>query len=262
MIPSRKSRLFNAWFASHARGRIRGTFGRVLVRGLPEARRRAAEAPLLVVSNHTSWWDPLVILHVSTHLLGTDGHAMMDARNLRRLPFFALVGAFGVDLDRPSDGAAAVRHAAKLLDRPGRLVWIFPQGEERPVDERPLGFREGAAHVARVARRAVTIPAGIRYVFAGEERPRLYVSLGAPVAAGGDPGSVRAAQERAVEAELAGIEAAIGRRAGERDGDGGGGGDGGEFEVVYERGPSWAARLAERMLAGMTRPLGLPPRER
>lgn len=245
MIPSRKSALFNAWFASHARGRIRRTFGRVLARGVEATRERAREAPLLVVSNHTSWWDPLVILHASTHWLGTDGHAMMDAKNLRRLPFFALVGAFGVDLDRPADGVLAMRHAARLLDRPGRLVWIFPQGGERPITERPLGFREGAAQVARLARRAVTIPAAIRYELAGEELPRLHVSFGGALAPERDTARGRARQEEAVERELAAIDAEIAGRPVEGE----------AFSVLHERGPSWIGSLAERALALVTKPL-------
>jgi 1-acyl-sn-glycerol-3-phosphate acyltransferase len=244
VIPSRKSALFDAWFASHARGRIARTFGRVIVRGVDATRARAQKSPLLVVSNHTSWWDPLVILHASTHLLGTDGHALMDARNLRRLPFFALVGAFGVDLDVPSDGASAMRHAARLLDRPGRLVWIFPQGAERPITERPLGFREGAAQIARLARSAITIPAAIRYELAGEEMPRLYLSFGPPLAAERDTALARAAQEQAVERELAEIDAEIAGRPARGE----------AFATIHQRGPSWLAILAERALALFTRP--------
>jgi len=247
VIESRKSAAFNAWFAGHARSRIHKTFGRVLVRGLTRARELAAEAPLLVVSNHTSWWDPLVILHASTHLLGTDGHAMMDARNLRRLPFFSLVGGFGVDLDRPADGAAVVRYSARLLDRPGRLVWIFPQGSERPITERPLGFREGAAHVARVAKRAVALPAAMRYEFGGEELPRLYLSFGPPLAYDRDGARARAAQEEAVARELETIDAAIAGKpiTGE------------SFELTHEKNPPWLGTVAERMLSAMTKPVAL-----
>src|SRR5690349_14741241 len=122
MIRAQRVGWFNAWFSGHARSRIRNTFGAVRVRGLDKARAHAAESPLLVVSNHTSWWDPLVALHVSTHMLGTSGHALMDAKNLRRLPFFALVGAFGADLDNPADGAAVIRYAARLLETPNHLV--------------------------------------------------------------------------------------------------------------------------------------------
>lgn len=244
MIPSRRSGAFSAWFAGHARGRIQRSFGRFFVRGLAPVREIAASSPLLVISNHTSWWDPLVILHASEHLLGTEGHALMDAKNLRRLPFFALVGAFGVDLDRPSDGASAVRHAARLLDRPGRLVWIFPQGDERPITERPLAFRGGSAHIARVAREAVTIPAALRYEHAGEELPRLYLSFGAPLPYERDVSAAAAAQESAVEQELSAIDAAIcGRPV-----------PGEPFELIHRRDPPWLGTLAERALSFMTRP--------
>jgi len=247
VIESRKSPTFNAWFAGHARSRIHGAFGRVLVRGLARVKAHAAQAPLLVVSNHTSWWDPLVIIHASTHLIGSDGHAMMDARNLRRLPFFALVGAFGVDLDRPADGAAAMRYSARLLDRPGRLVWIFAQGTERPITERPLGFREGAAHVARVARRAVTLPAAIRYEFAAEELPRLYLSFGPELGRERDGATARAAQEAAVVTELEAIDAEIAGRSV----------PGESFELVHRKDPPWLGSIAERMLSVMTKPVAL-----
>ena len=250
MIASRRSALFTAWFAGHARGRIHRGFGRVHVRGLAEAREIVARAPILIVSNHTSWWDPLVLLHASEHLLRTEGHAMMDAKNLRRLPFFSLVGAFGVDLDEPSDGASAVRHAARLLDRPGRMVWIFPQGDERPITERPLAFRGGAAQVARVAKSAVTIPAAIRYEHAGEELPRLYLSFGAPLPYERDVNAARASEEAAVLAEMATIDAAIQAKSEAQSG----------FELVHRRDPSWLSVLAERMLAFMTAPrAALPP---
>ncbi|HTN83908.1 MAG TPA: lysophospholipid acyltransferase family protein [Sorangium sp.] len=277
MIPARKHRWFNAWFAAHARSRIHGAFGAVLARGVEAARALSAEAPLLLVANHSSWWDPLVVLHVSQHLLGADGYAMMNADNLRRLPFFALVGAFGVDLDLPSDGTAAIRYAARLLDRPGRAVWIFAQGQERPSDERPLGFRAGAAQIARVARRARVLPVALRYEFAGEERPRLYLAIGEPVAAPlgpretdaarapeqaaalrvsrpasapGDAEAVRAAQELAVTAELDRIHRAIGKAAGAEglplDVDG--------FRWIHRARPSLVGRAAERLLAHWTRP--------
>ena len=248
MIPARKSALFNAWFAGHARSRIHKTFGKVLVRGLEAARMTAERAPVVVVSNHTSWWDPLVVLHLSQHLLKTDGYALMDAKNLRRLPFFALVGAFGVDLDQPADGAAAIMFAARLLREPGKLVWIFPQGRERPVTERPLGFKAGAAEIARVAKKAVSIPAAIRYEFNGEEKPHLYVSFGEAMSPERDVEKGREKQEMAVGQELDRLEQAV------RGGAGGGAAVSGELECVHRAEPSWIGGVAERFLAMVTRP--------
>lgn len=243
MIPARKSRFFNAWFAGHARSRIHGAFGAVRVRGLGLARAAAARGPLLIVSNHTSWWDPLVVLHLSEHVLRTDGYALMDAKNLRRLPFFALVGGFGIELDRPSDGAAGMKYAARLLDQPGRLVWVFPQGRERPVSARPLDFRAGSAEIARIARRAEAMPAALRYEFGAEERPHLYVSFGEPLAPTRDVVQGRQEQERAVTRELDRVERALGGDAEATA----------EFETIYRTRVSLLGALAERLLARMTR---------
>jgi len=240
MIRARRVGWFNAWFSGHARSRIRNTFGEVRVRGLDRAKEYAGSAPLLVVSNHTSWWDPLVALHVSTHMLATAGHAMMDAKNLRRLPFFAMVGAFGVDLDNPADGAAVIRYAARLLDTPQNLVWVFPQGTERPIHERPLGFRAGSGEIARVAKKAKVLPVGLRYEFGGVERPTLWLSFGEVVAAGRDPGKNRAAQEEAVTAEMDRIEKALG------------GAGAGDFATYWRMKESAVGMAMERALAMMT----------
>ena len=133
MIPARKHRLFRWWFSGHARSRLRAAFSAVRAEGMDHLRAALAAGPALIVSNHTSWWDPMVVLYLTERVLRCDGHAMMDAANLRRLPFFAMVGAFGVDLADPADGASAMRYAARLLSAPGRMVWVFPQGRERPA---------------------------------------------------------------------------------------------------------------------------------
>ena len=245
MIPARKSPLFEALFARHARSRIARSFAALRVRGADGARALAASGPLLVVSNHTAWWDALVALVVS-RALGADGHALMDAENLRRLPFFGRAGAFGVDLADPADGARALRYAAHLLDRPGRLVWIFPQGRERPVTERPLAFQPGSAEIARLARRARVLPVALRYELGEAERPVAWVSLGAPLSPAppgkrADVQEERARQEQGVAAELDRIDGAI--RAG----------DAASFPALIEGRSSRLGELATRALSVLTR---------
>jgi 1-acyl-sn-glycerol-3-phosphate acyltransferase len=240
MIQARRSHWFNAWFSGHARSRIRNTFGEVRVRGLDAARAKTKDAPLLVVSNHTSWWDPLVALHVSTHLLEKAGHALMDAKNLRRLPFFALVGGFGVDLTDRADGAAAIAYGAKLLDTAENLVWIFPQGAERPSSERPLGFRRGSGEIARMVDKAPVLPLGIRYEFGGVEQPTLWLSFGETIQSGPDAAKNKDVQEASVTEELDRIDRALR-------------GDGANDFAVYWKTPENYVGLAmERMLALMT----------
>ena len=245
MIASRKNRWFNDWFSRHAAGRIRGTFAGLHVRGLDQLRDAAARGPVLVVSNHTSWWDPLICLTLVSHLLRLDGYAMMDARNLSALPFFSLVGAFGVDLSSRTDGAAALRFAAGLLDRPGRVVWIFPQGAERPHTERPLAFKAGSGAVSRLSPGATVMPIGLRYAHGGAERPEIFVEIGPALSFTKDVEQNRAAQEEAVTAAMERIERALweGHREGRWQG----------FETFFAWKEPAAARLATRALSAMTR---------
>jgi 1-acyl-sn-glycerol-3-phosphate acyltransferase len=236
-----KSRWFSRFFAGHAQKRLGRTFGRVLVGGLDEAKKSLAEGPILVVANHSTWWDALVALVVSELWLGADAHALMDAKNLRRVPFFGRVGAFGVDLDDPADGARALRHAARLLDRPGRLVWIFPEGRERSPYEPLTSDRlmPGSAQIARLAKKATLVPIGLRYVFGEAEAPDLFIAIGAPRQAARDVQEGRRQQAEAIGAELARADAAIAAR------------DVAGFSPVMMRGESALGRLAERALASL-----------
>ncbi|MDF1564125.1 MAG: lysophospholipid acyltransferase family protein [Deltaproteobacteria bacterium] len=242
MIPARKRRLFRAWFGRQIEGRLRRTFGALEIHGLPRLEAALAEGPVVVVSNHSAWWDALVILQLVDRILHADGHALMDAKNLRERPFFAKVGAFGVDLDDPRDGARAIRYAAGLLDGPGRLVWVFPQGRERPESARPLGFQPGAAAIARLAKGCQVVPVGLRYVFGEAEHPEIQLAVGEPLAPEREVDAGRRRQEEEVEALLGALERYL---------------DGGpapapETRRTLERRPDRLGALAERMLAWMT----------
>lgn len=240
MIPAAKSPAFNRWFSRHAEQRIRAHFSAVRLAGRHHLADALATGPVLVVSNHCSWWDPLWLLALSNRIVVADAYAMMDAKNLERLPFFAKVGAFGVDRARPDDGARSVRYAARLLDAPGKVLFVFPQGEERASTLRPLGFLGGSAAIARVARRAAVVPMAVRYEHGGEPRPVLYASLGVPLARHEDVEAGRGAQEAAVTAELERIDTLLVRGEG-------------AFETLWTTPPSVWERWAERALAWWTR---------
>jgi hypothetical protein len=242
VIPARKSAAFTRWLAADAERRLDAAFQSVRARGLARVAATLAEGPVLVVTNHTAWWDPLVALFLSVRVLSADAYAMMDARNLERLPFFGKVGAFGVDLDDVRDGVRAIRYAASLLTEKGRLVWIFPQGRERPITARPLGFRPGSAAIAQRARGATTIAGALRYEMGSTQRPTVWVSFGEPLPRARDHASAQAAQEDAVAGELVRIDRALVD------------GDDDDFAVLRRREDDASFTLAERALAWLTRP--------
>jgi 1-acyl-sn-glycerol-3-phosphate acyltransferase len=165
--------------------------------------------------------------------LELESFALMAEENLVRLPFFGLAGAFGVRRGERRDGAAAIAHAVGLLDRPRRVVWIFPQGETRPASD-PLRFEPGAAAIAARAPHAAVIPVGLRYRFGERPRPDLCIALGAPVrgVAAGVDGT--AMLERAVDACLLRID------------------DAREMPTLLHDGSSAPLDLPTRMLAALS----------
>ena len=135
-----------AWFFSLARRYVRRKFARsfdgIHVAGLEQARALVAREPLILAATHVAWWDALFAIAMAD-LLGGESYCLMDADNLRRLPFFGWVGAVPLDRSSPKRALRDMKAAATLLDRPGRVLWIFPQGRQRPSHLRPLDLQPG-----------------------------------------------------------------------------------------------------------------------
>lgn len=199
MIEAVRWRPFARWFRSHVEGRLRSTFTAVHIRGLDSMRDAATGASVLIIANHSSWWDSLVALWLTeSELPNSEVYGMMDASNLARFRFFRWTGCFGVDLSSRRDGARATRYALGLLKLRDTALWVFPQGAEQPPHV-PLRFLPGAAGIAKRAAPVRVVPVALAYVFEGDERPHVYISVGEPMSLA--DGADREAQERAVEAE-------------------------------------------------------------
>lgn len=231
MIPARVRPWFARWMVGRVEARIRHTFGRVRIAGLDRLREATRAGPVLLVANHSAWWDAMLVAWLSRRELQLDAYALMDAENLKRAPFFASLGGFGVDRQSRRDGARAIRYAAERLAGAGSAVWVFAQGEERPWHERPLRFHPGAARIARLAPHALVLPVGFAYVFGGVEKPDAWVSIGEPVS----HRDLDALAHR-VEGELTGLLRGIA------------GDDAAVRDVLVSAAP-WLPRVAERALA-------------
>ena len=202
MIPTNKKPWFSRLFAWYVRRKLLRSFSSVYVRGLDAFATLARQRPVLWVSNHTAWWDSMLVLDLCSHTLGLDPYAMMDARSLRALPFLGWIGGFGVELHDKAEGEKSVAYAASLLDAPQKIVAIFPQGREQPVTLRPLRFFSGAARIAMLAKDAAVVPVSLRYEHGRFPKPDLFITIGAPVATGDGVVSTTHALEAAVTAQL------------------------------------------------------------
>ena len=204
-VAVRKRRWFQAVFRSAIRGHVRKGLDGVHVRGMATARALLEEGPVLLAPTHVSYWDALLALLLE-HALQADGYALMDAANLERLPFFSWLGAIPVDLQDRHGNRAALKLAASVLSGPGQLLYVFPQGTQRPAHLRPLGLQPGVHLVARLAK-APVVPVALTYAFRQAERPAAFLDIGAPLTASRDRDGFMAELERHLIAGLDRIDA-------------------------------------------------------
>lgn len=154
------------------------------VSGLEHTRAVLGKRPLLFASNHVAWWDSLLLV-VLDEALGGLGWAVMDARNLRKLRFLGWLGALPLDRSSPERSRECLQSAAELLDRPGRNIWIFPQGRQRPAHLRPLDLKHGV-QLMHDHNPVGVVAVSIGYVFLERDRPAAMVRFSEPIDAGGD----------------------------------------------------------------------------
>lgn len=172
MIFARKKRLVTACIGAYVGWKVRAAFRGLWLRGtLPEG-----PAPLVVYANHGSFWDGFVA-HQLCRAGGWDGYCMMEERMLARYPFLAWLGAFSIRRRDPRATLETFRYARRLLAAPRSAVFMFPEGELRPVPTLPLHLERGVEVLARLAD-ARCVPLAIRYVFLEDERPDVLLAIG------------------------------------------------------------------------------------
>jgi len=139
------------------------------------------DAPLIIYSNHASWWDPLVFLLLGvSEFPGRDVYGPMDAAALERYAMFRRLGVFGVERGSRRGAATFLRTSRAILARRGASLWLTPQGEFRDARLRPIELRPGLGHLMRHAGGACVVPLALEYTFWNERRPEVLARFGEP----------------------------------------------------------------------------------
>lgn len=186
--PSPRVQRVFAWYAERL---LRRRFAAVRYAPGSEAALQAAasaDAPVLLVMSHASWWDPIVGAFLWRRWMPTRAtFAPMDAHELNRFRFMRKLGLFGIDPDDPRSLPAMVDYLrARVAESPRALLAITPQG--RFTDPRsPLVIRPGAAAVAARLGVRHAMAVAVEYAFWSDQKPEVFLRatpIAAPVDAG------------------------------------------------------------------------------
>ena len=189
-----RSELLFRLFGFYLQLRLRGSFHAIRLSGpspvLPP------ERPVILFSNHPSWWDPALYLVLANILFpGRPGFGPMDQQALARYGFFRRLGIFGIGKNSAAGARRFLEVARAVLASRGgggrAMVWVTAEGDFTDPRRRPVSLRPGISHLARAVPDALLLPLAIEYVFWNESRPELLVRFGNPIPA--DP-SIRPAE--------------------------------------------------------------------
>jgi 1-acyl-sn-glycerol-3-phosphate acyltransferase len=181
-INFQKSRLFVSFFTFYFKRSLRRNFSKVFVKNLNRTRSvisKAAErnSPFVICANHSSWWDAAVILYLTYDVLRTDSYCIMEKKQFDLYPYFGKVGAIPVIREDARGAMQMLKETSEFLNRTGKSLWIFPQGEIIPNGKRPFHFYPGISYLLKNLNDAPLICSYLDYRFGKEQFPEVYIDF-------------------------------------------------------------------------------------
>jgi hypothetical protein len=139
-----------------------------------------ADQPLILLPNHSTWWDGFFVYFLNKKFMHRTVFLMMLERQLSRFHFFARIGAYSIDPHTFRGVRESVLYTRSLIASPSKpLICIFPQGELCPWHQRPLYFKKGLDLILKKNLAPVSIcPLAIRVEFLQEQRPEVFFLFG------------------------------------------------------------------------------------
>jgi 1-acyl-sn-glycerol-3-phosphate acyltransferase len=171
------------WFARWLRGYFRRNFDgvRLACAGAPPG---PTDDPLIVYTNHPSWWDPIHFLLLARIVMpGRRMFGPFDAEALAKYPLFRRLGGFGIERSTRRGAVEFLRASRAVLASPDHSLWITAQGEFSDPRTRPVVLQPGLAHLVRELERGVVLPLAVEYPFWNERRPVALSFFGRPMQA-------------------------------------------------------------------------------
>lgn len=161
------------FFEWYSRRSMKMHFGDIHINSQPVDK----QLPILLISNHTSWWDGFWVNYINQKLFRRKFHFMMLEEELRKYWLFNYTGGFSVN--KKSRGIVeTLDYTADLLGNPDNLVLIFPQGEIQSMHHQPIRFEKGIERILKNKKCNVQIVFLVNLVdYFSNKKPGIYFYL-------------------------------------------------------------------------------------
>ncbi len=104
--------------------------------------------PVLVISNHFSWFDGFIQLQLNNKFLFRKYHIMMLEGQLRKHLFLRAGGCFSISKGKKGV-VESLKYSIDILRDKKNLLVLFPQGEIQSMHTQPLEFEKGIGYILK-----------------------------------------------------------------------------------------------------------------
>ncbi len=170
MLKAKHHPVIYPFFKWYAKWMVMRHFGKVRIEGSFEEHGK----PVLVVSNHATWWDGFWVMYFNNRVLHRKFHFMMLEEQLKRYWFFQYAGGFSVKRGSRSV-LESLAYAADVLSDPGNMVLMFPQGAISTIHTRQFHFLKGVERVLASAEDAEVVFLANLVDWFSDRKPGIYM---------------------------------------------------------------------------------------
>ncbi|MFQ3579005.1 MAG: lysophospholipid acyltransferase family protein [Bacteroidales bacterium] len=133
--------------------------------------------PILLLSNHSSWWDGFWVQYVQKKLFNRKFYFMMLEDQLRKHWYFKYTGGFSVNKESRSI-LETINYTAQLLENNNSLVLMFPQGKIQSLHIREFHFEKGIEYIVKKTKKPFQLLMCVNLIdYFSSPKPTLYVYL-------------------------------------------------------------------------------------
>jgi 1-acyl-sn-glycerol-3-phosphate acyltransferase len=173
IVKSRHHFIVYPYFRFYTIFKIRMNFHKVVISG----EFKDKKLPLLIISNHMSWWDGIWVMYLNIKHFKRKFHFMMLEEQMKTFPILNKVGGYSVR-KRSRTIIETLNYTNELLSDKKNLVLLFPQGEIQSVYNQQIRFEKGLERILKdnSGKIQVIFLANLIDYFS-EEKPTLYIYM-------------------------------------------------------------------------------------
>ncbi len=136
--------------------------------------------PILVISNHMSWWDGFWVFRLNKRKLKRNLYVMMLEEQLRKNMFLRWLGAFSIKKSSRTI-IDSLAYGAGVLHDPGNLLLLYPQGEFQSQYSGKQVFQNGWARILTMVNKPVQVVMVVHLLdYFSHSKPTLFQYIYSP----------------------------------------------------------------------------------